>query len=172
MNNEQLKHLRACAKQLEKSKNWENLIKFISNVNPKELISICDELLALRAGNLKTPSISASKAALEEVLQSEVDIPSCDKIKDGYAIRYSGSTFNPDLPGPKDGFIWSAQEEFMFNLRNSGEEEVNKFLKDLQAKAAIPTWDLSVELGNRESHQGTIIFRYTRLTENTQLSIF
>ncbi|AEP36978.1 hypothetical protein KUM_0669 [Taylorella asinigenitalis 14/45] len=172
MNNEQLKHLRACASQVQKNKNWTTIIKFLSNVSPNEIVNLCDELLALRAGNLKSPSYVPSKAALEAAIGCEVDFPTNDKITDGYAIRYPGFTYNPDLPGPKDGLIWSAQEQFVYKLRQAGELEVGKFIKKMEEQAAIPTWDLSVKVGTREDYQSTITFRYTRSSAASQMSIF
>lgn len=160
MNTEQLKLLRDSAKQAETDRSWAVLNKFLSLANPQDIVSLCDELLALRAGHSKSPSIRPSKRVLEEYLQAEVGMPSCDKIKNGYAIRYAGFTFDNTKEGPEEGQLWTEQERKIDDLRQVG--GLSDFLKKLEQEAAIPTWQLTVEVGKRKNYEGTLIFRYIR----------
>lgn len=160
MNTEQVKLLRDSAKLAELDRSWASLNRFLSLVNPQDIVSLCDELLALRAGNAKTPSIRPSKQALEQLLNAEVMVPACDKIKNGYAIRYAGFSFDETKNGPEEGLEWTAQERYIHQLRQSG--ELNRFIQQLEQEAAIPTWKLSVEVGKRKNYEGTLIFRYIR----------
>ena len=123
-------------------------------------MEICDELLALRAGNSKSPSIKPSKQILEELFNAEVGIPSCDKIKNGYAIRYSGFTFDENKEGPEDGLLWTEQERYIHQARSEG--NLPELIKKLEQDAFIPTWRLTVEVGKRKNYEGTLIFRYIR----------
>ena len=116
MNTEQLKLLRDAAKLIETDRSWSAINRFTTLANPQDIVELCDELLALRAGNSKTPSIKPSKQALENLLNADVLIPSCDKIKNGYAIRYSGFTYDEnDLKkvsyGPSKNAISTKQEK-------------------------------------------------------------
>lgn len=160
MNTEQLKLLRDNAKLADLDRSWASLQRFLALVNPADIMAICDELLALRAGNSKTPSIRPSKLALEQILQAEVAVPSCDKIKNGYAIRYAGFTYDDTKDGPEEGLLWTVQEKYIHQLRESG--ELPSFIKQLEQEAVIPTWQLTVEVGKRKNYEGTLIFRYIR----------
>ncbi|WP_159991916.1 hypothetical protein [Pelistega ratti] len=160
MNTEQLKLLRDYAKSADSDKTWSSLSKFLSLVNPQDIMTICDELLLLRAGNSKTPSIRPSKQALEQLLQAEVLVPSYDKIKNGYAIRYAGFSFDATKEGPTEGVLWTAQEKYIYELRQQG--RLISFIQQLEHQAAIPTWHLTVEVGKRKNYEGTLIFRYIR----------
>lgn len=160
MNTEQLKLLRDNAKLADVDRSWASLQRFLALVNPADIMALCDELLALRAGSSKTPSIRPSKQALEQLLQAEVPVPSCDKIKNGYAIRYSGFTYDASKEGPEDGLVWTEQEKHIHRLRENG--ELPEFIKHLEQEAFIPTWRLTVEVGKRKNYEGTLIFRYIR----------
>ena len=160
MNTEQIKLLRDCAKQAETDRSWSSYNKFLALVNPQDIMTLCDELLTLRAGQSKTPSIRPSKLALEQLLNAEVMVPSCDKIKNGYAIRYAGFTVDEQKTGPEEGLVWSAQELHIHQLRQTG--ELNEFIRQLEHQAVIPTWQLTVEVGKRKNYEGTLIFRYIR----------
>lgn len=172
MNTEQLKLLRDSAKQADTDRSWTSLNRFLSLVNPQDIVNLCDELLALRAGNSKTPSIRPSKLALEQLFQAEVSVPSCDKIKNGYAIRYAGFSVDEDKEGPEEGVTWTAQEKYIHQLRKNG--DLLEFIKHLEQEAAIPTWQLTVEVGKRKNYEGTLIFRYIREDHATtqQLTFF
>lgn len=160
MNSEQIKLLRDNAKLAESDRSWASLSRFLALVNPQDIVSLCDELLALRAGNSKTPSIRPSKQALEQRFNAEVMVPACDKIKNGYAIRYAGFTFDENKSGPEEGLEWTPQERHIHQLRKTG--ELNAFILQLEQEATIPTWKLTVEVGKRKNYEGTLIFRYIR----------
>lgn len=160
MNTEQLKLLRDAAKQVETDRSWPSINRFTALANPQDIVEICDELLALRAGNSKTPSIKPSKQVLESIFNADVVIPSCDKIKNGYAIRYSGFTFDESRPGPEDGLFWTEQERYIHQARQEG--HLAELIKKLEQEAFIPTWRLTVEVGKRKNYEGTLIFRYIR----------
>ena len=160
MNTEQLKLLRDAAKLIETDRSWSAINRFTTLANPQDIVELCDELLALRAGNSKTPSIKPSKQALENLLNADVLIPSCDKIKNGYAIRYSGFTYDENSEGPEEGQLWTEQERCIHQAREEG--SLPELIKMLEQEAFIPTWRLTVKVGKRKNYEGTLIFRYIR----------
>lgn len=165
MNTEQLKLLRDAAKQTETDRSWPSINRFTTLANPVDIVELCDELLALRAGNSKTPSIKPSKQLLETIFNADVVLPSCDKIKNGYAIRYSGFSYDPSKSGPEDGLVWTEQERYIYQARQDG--ILTELTKHLEQEAVIPTWRLTVEVGKRKNYEGTLIFRYIRADHAT-----
>ena len=163
MNTEQLKLLRDAAKLIETDRSWSAINRFTTLANPQDIVELCDELLALRAGNSKTPSIKPSKQALENLLfyekitfhffNADVLIPSCDKIKNGYAIRYSGFTYDENSEGPEEGQLWTEQERYIHQAREEG--SLPELIKMLEQEAFIPTWRLTVEVGKLLGDDGS-----------------
>lgn len=164
MNTAQIQLLRDAARQADTGKHWIATAKFLDIANPKIIADLCDEVLTLRAGYNKTPSIMPSKNALEEVFQMECPNPSCDKTKDGYAIRYAGQTYDPNKAEATPGVAWTAQEIAIFKARQDG--SITELLSRLENMAHIPTWYLTVEAGRRKGYEGTLIFKYSREAPN------
>jgi len=166
LNSQQLYALLDLAENAKNSKDWKTISKFIETVSPDLVAELCQDLLSVRSGFNKTPSIIPSKNAMDRIFQMGDSDPNKNKLANGFSLSYPLKSEDKNL---------HLNENHKRRIQIIDQATKNNTMADLKERledlAKIYSWDLKVEIGSRKDYPYSISFVYTRQRDKDQLEI-